>query len=1135
MKFVNLHSHDSMSIGDGLNYPEDHYNFIVENAKEESMGLATTNHGNINSLGYMLQARDKLKKKGIDFKTIVGNEMYIHPDLDEWKKVKDAKKDAKETADDSTTTVLENESETKDKSKWYDPLKRRHHLVVLAQNEKGLENLFKLTSWSYINGFYRYPRVDFKVLKEYNEGLIISTACLGGLGSYVILRDLDKGDEFIMNSLDQELKPLLDIFGLERAYLELQFHGLPEQKIVNHYLVMYSKLSGYKLISTADAHYARPEYWKEREMYKLLSKQSQGWNVAIEDLPQSKEDLKCELYQKSGDDMYRAYLKYNSELDADLVKESIERTYDIAHDFIKDVKINSSFKLPVRKNDNPGKILNDLSWKMLKEKGYKNNLIYEERLKKEIEVINKKDYALYFLTLKESLEKIQEKYITGIGRGSGAGSLVCYLLDITKIDPIKNNLLFERFLSENRMEAPDIDCDVEDRDGALTILKEHFGEESVVAISNYNTMQLKSLVKDISKFLKIPYEEVNEVTSKIEFEAKPKILEEIGHDQKLYVLDYDNAVKHSETFAKFIDKYPAIGENIRVLFKQIKSIGKHAGGVCIVENADKNMPMIKIRGEYQTPWSEGLTVKHLEQFGLIKYDFLGLATLRIIRKCIENILRIQNIDTSFKNVKEFYDAHLLPDVIGEGEKEVFKEIYHKGKFLSIFQFSERGVQDFVKMAKPTTVSDISAITALWRPGPLAGSADKFYLDAVNNPEFVRYDHPILEEILSVTKNTLLYQEQFMLLSHRLAGFSLLESDELRKLLVKPVTSLGEEMKKKRIEAGDKFIKGCIDNGLSEDRAKRLWNEEILGFISYGFNKSHSDSYAYISYSCAWLFYHYPIEWAAAVLENETNSEAEDKQKAISLVRSFGFNVKLPDINKSKKEWYITKDQEIVAPLSFIQNVGDKGVEEIIPRQPFTKIEELLYNDDIDYRRVNKKVISALSLCGALDDLIDDRFDNNGHFFEVCANNKQKTKKKFLEYLEETKGKFNQFTNEQIFLDRSRLLGYLDIDLLLSKDKKEKLENLNINSISYFDLDVDKYCWAYVSRAELKVSAKGNRYLLINAFGINFDQHEILFFDKKGSDKTTDPATLENKCVVIEIAKSIGQNKWNVYDGKIKIL
>lgn len=295
------------------------------------------------------------------------------------------------------------------------------------------------------------------------------------------------------------------------------------------------------------------------------------------------------------------------------------------------------------------------------------------------------------------------------------------------------------------------------------------------------------------------------------------------------------------------------------------------------------------------------------------------------------------------------------------------------------------------------------------------------------------------------------------------------------------------------------------------------------------SNSHSDSYAYISYSCAWLFYHYPIQWACAVLENESGGKAEDKQKAISLVRSFGFNVQLPDINKSKTEWFILDDKTIVAPLSFIQSVGDKAVEEIIPNQPFRNIEELVFNDNIDYRRVNKRVLASLSLCGALDSLRDDRFDNNAHFHDVVVENKQKSKKKFAEYIQLTKGKLEEFSNDKIFLDRSRLLGYLDIDLLVSKEKMGKLEELRIPTISDFDIEIGKYCWAYISEKQEKVSAKGNKYVLLTVFGMNFDQHEIFAF---GTEELDIPV---NKCVVLKIAKNIGQNRWSVYDGLIRVI
>lgn len=1396
MKFVGLHAH-SLSIGDSIGYPEDHFKFVVENAGDESMALAITDHGTAIGFGYMLQAYQNLKKKGINFKPIWGVEAYFHPDLEQWFLDKEASKEKK---DDENDLVVENESESKDKNKWYNPINRRHHLVIIAQNKVGLRNLNALISESYMHGFYRFPRIDTKMLEKYNEGLIISTACLGGFPSWLILRDKDKGEEVVMNSLRSELLPLMNIFG-DRAFLELQFNKIPEQKLVNEYLVKLSNESGYQLIATADSHYARPEWWKERELYKMLAMQSKGYDIDKKQLAQSIDELKCELFPKNGDQMFAAYKLYNPELDEGLVRGAIERTWTIAHERCELIMPDGSFKLPVitPKEITPDEDLCIMARAALNKRcghfSIEDYTKYSNRLETELNVIIKKGYSNYFLILKKALGEIQKEYITGCGRGSGAGSLVCYLLGITKLDPIKHNLLFERFLSENRNEAPDIDNDVEDRNGALVVLRKIFGEDSIVAISNFNTLQLKSLIKDLAKVEGIPFAEVNEVTSKMEFEARPKILDEIGHDQKLYVFNYDGAYKHSPTFRNFIDKYPAISDHVKILFKQLRVISKHAGGVAIVDNSKFNMPLIKIRGELQTPWTEGLTAKHLEQFGIIKYDFLGLATLRTIRNAIERILRKLNQNPSFENVIEFYDKNLHPDVIGQGEKQVFTEIYHLGKWLNVFQFTEKKAQEFCKAAQPVSIDDISAITAIFRPGPLclgkntsiliksetwggkrtnitstikelydrwinqrqnlspnrnnpiyivskseygmidnqvksvhfsgkkpvykilfqekwkngkqnssrgpfkciestnehqfltlsgykqlkdiqygeyilrlkpavvvkkrtnkhpsniegtknyqniafqhyqykcifcdwsessldvnhldgnrytnnsscnlsilcpnhhrkftdgllkkeeivkarelvnlpneqyfqwvrylgkefigyedtydiemespynnfiaggfvvhnSGGGDKAWVQAVHGGK-VSFEHPILEEILGSTRGILVYQEQFMLLANKLAGFSLTESDELRKLLVKPVQSLGDQMKQKRIEAGEKFIQGCIDNGLSEQRAKRLWNDEIMGFISYGFNKSHSDCYAYISYQCAWLLFYYPSEWIAAVLETETAASADEKASIISNVRSFGYTINFPDINVSKDTWEVVDDKTFQAPFTLVKGVGEKALLNLKENAPYASIEDVIFNANIDYRQVNKKVLAALCLSGAFSSLMDSRFENDRHLYACLVPDKKPTsKKKFAELIENTRGKYEPLSKKEIFSNRLELLGFLDLDLLMSSDVKRTLLNKNINSISTFEFGFDQFCWFYIESFEKKTSKSKNDYLLLKVIGSNLDAFEIFLFgydeDKKGPLES-------GVCCVAEIAKNIGPSRFSVYNGQVKLL
>lgn len=1129
MKFFGLHAHGTNSQGDAINYPEEHFKFVIENAGDESMGLAMTDHGNANSFGHVFQATQNLKKKGINFHHVLGCELYIHPNIEQWKiekaKIKEDKKSLK--LEEENDSIVEIESDSKDKSKWYNPLNRRHHLVVLAQNREGFENLNQIVSWSYKNGFYRYPRADFSVLEKFNKNLIISTACCGGLPTFLALREHEKGKEAVFKAFDLELKPLLDIFGKERAYLELQFNSLPQQKIINEYLVEYSKMTGYKCISTADSHYARPELWREREIYKMLAQQTKGYKVSPDDLPKSIDELKCELYPKNGDQMFASYKQYHPELDELFVKESIERTYEIGHIQIESFNPDSSFKLPIRKYENnksSADKLRELCFESLKNKNLQNNEIYIQRLNKELNVVFNKKFEDYFLLLKEALDEIRKEMLLGTSRGSGGGSIICYLLNITTLDPVKHNLLFERFLSENRNECPDVDTDCEDRERALEILRNHFGIDNVISISNFNTLQLKSLTKDISKLYSIPFEESNSVTSIMEFEARQKILDEIGNDQKLYSFTFDGAMRHSPTFKKYIEKYPQVGESIEVLFKQIKSTAKHASGVCIVREPEKYMPLIKIRGELQTPWADGLNIKSLENFGIIKVDVLGLSTLKIIRNCIYHILKKQKIEPSFENISNFYYSNFSPDVLGKGDINVIKEIYHKGKFLSIFQFSEVNVQKFAIDAKPETISDISNITALWRPGPIHGNAPKNYLNFDYSNE--EDNNPILSEILGPTRNVLIFQEQFMQLGNRLAGFSLTEADELRKLLSKPAQSLGEELKKKRVDVGEKFIKGCIDNGLSEKRASRLWFDEILGHISYSFNASHSCGYAMISYICAYLFYHHPIEWVAAVLENESQGKPEEKQRAISLVKSFGFNVIMPTVNLSTDKWQILDDKTVIAPYTFIKSVGEAAIPHLVNNQPYSNIEALLFNDNIDYRKVNVRVLKALVLCGALDSLIDERFDGLAHFFEVVAE-KPKTKKKFDELIISTKGNITEYTNQQRFIDKSALLGYLDLDLLISQETQDKLIRKDIPSISNYDIDQHQYCWGYISSFEEKTSAKGNQYILLKILGSAFDEFEILLFGSS-LDKMK-----ENKCALLQPAKNIGSGKFCVYENKIR--
>lgn len=1086
IKFVGLHAHTTFSIGDAIGFPKDHFDFALENGMD---ALAITDHGNLNSAGYSLQAAEEYKKKGVPFKVLFGVEAYIHPSLEQWAQLKGAK----DSGDQAVQNFIENERESK--GKYYDPINRRHHLVLIAQNEQGMKNIFRMVSKSYREGFYRYPRIDFEMMKKHNEGVIASTACIAGLPSWLVLREQENGDEAVMKALKEELLPMLELFGPDRMFLELQFNSLPEQKIVNDALIKFSKQTDYKLIAAADSHYARPEWWRDRELYRMLAMQSKGWNIDKDELPQKIEDLKCELYPKNGTQMFESYLNmygFDCEHD-DLIVEALQRTHDIAHNNIEQIIPEGSLKLPIfRGKITPFDKLKELCVEKLQEK----NLVideYIERLAVELKVIKEKDFALYFTTLYDAINVLRKKMIIGPARGSGAGSLVCYLLGITQLDPIKNGLLFERFLSRARSEAPDIDTDIEDKEICLEALKAEFGEHRIVPVSNFNTLQLKSLVKDISKFYDIPFMEVNEVTTKMEQEARPQILEEIGHDQKLYVFDLEGAKKYSPTFQKFLGKHSDVATHIEVLFKQIKSIGRHAGGVIICEDSESCMPVIRSGKVDQTPWTEGMAARHLERFGLIKYDFLGLATLRFVRRAVELILRKQGISNpSIEQIYEFYDNNLHPDVINPSDPKVFDYVYKGGRFPGIFQFTERNAQNFCKRAQPENVMDIAALTSIYRPGPLKGNVDKLYVEARHKGN-LEFEHPVLEEVLKDSCGFIIFQEQFMLLAHKLAGFSLEEADKLRKLLMKPITSLADSIKKEREEVAQKFISSCIENGLSNEKAVHLWEKEILGFISYGFNKSHAVAYAYISYICAWLLTYHESEWIRAYLELDS-----DRDKAISDVTAVGYKVGKPNILQSTTDWEL-KGNVLIPSLTNIKGIGQAAAEELLEirkQGPFSDIYDFLYINETKeqkngktktkrvwrFSKFNKRAFDALIKLEAFDDFgIVGEFAENQifktykHMWEVVIGNYDKIKRGTVDLLELAQTtEYEDWTNEEKIELQQELLGTFDKNLVLDERALEFFRNNDIFPLSDLDNTV-QHMWFILKDYKKAKTAKGKTY------------------------------------------------------------
>jgi DNA polymerase III subunit alpha len=1095
--FVNLHTHDGIgSPFDGFGQPSQHLEFAYQNGMDS---FATTNHGNMNSLVYYLEHAKQMKSEGRDIKTIFGCEMYFIPSHKKWRKeYADWKETQKKVKKENYGIVVEDE----DRQKKRNPLKSRAHLVVLAQNQTGLNNLFKLVSDSYKQeNFYRFPRVDFDMLAKHSEGLIVSTACMSGIVARAYYDNRDKTSDHIIEAVRHVLAQFVDIFG-DRFYGELQWNAIPDQHIINNYVIQACTEMGIELISTADSHYPEPDMWKDREMYKRIgwAGKAPEWAENPNMLPENTDEIGYELYPKNGDEMWAAYKKYSAkcgvEYDDYLVRASIERTHYIATELIEDFQPDTTVRLPdfvVPEGKTAIQALTEDCIRGLKEKNLHRNKEYVDRLKYELDVIKERDFAKYFLTMKAISDKAWETQLCGTARGSAAGALMSYVLGITQVDPIKYHLQFERFLSKYSSGMPDIDFDCSERKVLVDSLTEMWGEDSVVSITNVNTLQLRSLIKDISKFYDVPFAEVNNVTGKMLIEATPKAKKAHGITAGVYAPTYDEVKKYSESLQGYFKKHPSIATHVENILGNPRGLSTHAGGAIISENISSHMPLINFQGKRQTPWAEGQNVRHLEPMGFIKFDLLGLSTLRMIQGAIEHILRRhKNIENpTFDQVKDYYNTHLNPETIDFGDQHVWENVFHKGNFVGTFQFTQKGVQQFCTAARPSSIEELSNITAIYRPGPLAAKVHDQYLMWKEDPDTVEYVHPLEQEILKDT-GFLIFQEQLAMLAHKLGkDISLDEGNLLRKVLTKRGTGKGgkaEEIKKK-------FVAGCLEKGITERQADDMWRKFIY-FNAYAFNASHSCSYAIISYQCAWLSTYYEAEWAAAFLDKEPEKR---KAAAINIAKKLGFSIAPPSINNSGRVWEISKDgKTLIQPLGGIKGLGDAAIDQIIAHRPFETVEDFLFHKEIVYSKLNKKAVDVLVRSQALNDLMDLRFTGLNHYWSAIAVDRPKSKKKLLENIE-TYAAEGDFSNEEKIEHFASLTGIFPVDAVMSEELQEKLYTHACPPISEFDPEL-KVCW-FIPREVIRRKTKnGKEYWILKVIDINGADEDIKCWGVRESDR-----------------------------------
>jgi len=1101
--FVGLHAHSVVgSPFDGFGYPQDHMDFAYKNGCN---ALALTDHGNMNGTSYQVMHAKKMKNEGKEFKPIFGVEAYFVPSIIKWKEAYDEakadKKSAKNLEKDDGRLVTEDEAASKQKN---NIIKARRHLVLIAQNQTGLSNIFKIVSETHQgDNFYRYPRVDYNLLEKYNEGIIASSACLGGVYAGNYWDNRDDGPDAILDAMRETTHKMQSILG-DRWYGELQWNNVPEQHELNQYVIQMHQETGLELISTADSHYPNPEAFKDRELYRRLGflNRTNKPEWLTSELPIDVDEMGMELYPKNGDQMWESYKKYSEECgviyDDNLIYDSLVKTHHIANERIDDFMPDDTVRLPnfvVPEGETADEALLKISVGALRNLELGEKEEYTKRLQHELNVIVDRGFSKYFLTMKAIADKANDNMLSGPGRGSAAGSLVAYVLGITQVDPIKYGLLFSRFLRADTTDYPDIDYDVSDAFGLKEILAEEWGDTTVVPISNYNTLQLRSLVKDISKFYEVPFIEVNKVTNVMVREATPKAKQAKGIKAGLYIPAFEEVMEHSDSLQTFLKKYPHIKTHIEALYGQVRSVSRHAGGVVIGEDLDKHMPLINRGGVIQTPWAEGQNVRHLEPLGFIKFDLLGLSTLAMIQSCIGHVLqRYMGIENpSYQEIKNYYDTCLHPDKIDLADSQVYTNIFQKGKFIGVFQFTNDGAQRFCKSAKPTSIIDISAITSIYRPGPLSANVDKSYVKAKRNPSEIQYVNDLVKEVTEETAGFLIFQEQIALLAHKLGkNITLDEGNKLRKLLTKKGTGKGVKEKEKIRE---KFIRGCLTKSIDRATGESLWRN-FEYFSGYGFNKSHAVAYSLLSYQCAWLLNYYPECWVAAFLDKEPESR---KELAISLAKKYGFKIEKVNINTSGLQWEISEDSKtLIQPLSSIKGLGEKAIKQIMDHRPFNTPEDLLFNEEITYSKLNKKGLDALCRSGALNDLIDERFTGLKHFWAAVVDDRPKNKKRFKENIEIYE-KMGDFSNEKRIYDISELTGLFPFELVMNEDIISSLEQHCVPPLGKWDNNL-KVAWFIPREVVKKKTKNGKPYWIVNAIDTTATATKIRCWGVRDSDK-----------------------------------
>jgi DNA polymerase-3 subunit alpha len=872
--FVHLHVHSEFSLLDGACRIKD----LISKAKNNNMpALALTDHG-------VMYGVIQFYKEAVanQIKPIIGCEVYVAPH---------SRKDKSNGKKESPS-----------------------HLILLVKNKKGYQNLLQLVTKSFREGFYYKPRIDKEILKEYSEGLIGLSACLKGeIPRMILQNNLTKAQELALS--------YQEIFGKDDFYLEIQNNTMPEQIKVNQELIKLGHSLQIPLVATNDVHYINRE---DREAHDILLCIQTATNL---DDPNRMKLSTDEFYFNTPEEMQQHF--------AD-IPEALENTVKIAEKCNLEIDFRNAhlpnFNLPDGLTDND--YLRQLCYEGAKNKFKNVDDIISKRLDYELDVIKKMGFATYFLIVWDFVNYAKNNRImVGPGRGSAAGSLVAYCLNITSINPLDYNLLFERFLNPERISMPDFDIDFsyEGRGEVIEYVSKKYGRDKVSQIITFGTMAARAAIRDVGRALGIPYGQVDKIAKLIPMDPKMTIEKALQLEPELKTrMDNDPNVK------KMIE----ISSKLEGLSRHAST---HAAGVVLSREPLTNFVPLQLTsdGEISTQYA----AEELESLGLLKMDFLGLRTLSVINNTLKIIRNTREENIDINNVP-------LDD------KEVYK-LLSRGDCCGLFQLESSGMIDLVKRLEPKNIEDITALLALFRPGPLGSGMIDDFINRKKGKVEIKYLHPQLEPILRDTYGVIVYQEQVMQIASELAGFSLGQADILRKAMGKKV----KEIMKKQNQL---FLKGAVKNGIDKETAQEIF-DLIAYFAGYGFNKSHSVSYAFISYQTAYLKAHYPVEYMAALL----TSIMQNTDKVVKYIKECqNINLKIlpPDINESLVDFTVVDRDTIRFGLAAVKNVGRAAIENIIQERtengPFISLFDFCRR--VDAKTMNRRVVESLIKCGSFD-------------------------------------------------------------------------------------------------------------------------------------------------------------------------